>query len=187
MILLEIHVHHVGLFFFIASVMQTHRTEHPDRHSELQAPPQQTEEESGDLIRPQKPLNPLTASKSHQELHKELRMTNKRQDRHTNSCKHSHFSFIFHLNHKVLLWFWQESVARRKEWTPEGFRKEEMGAEDEGKQGSGGGKEQVTASSGAVEKTWEAGKGLHWSCSVFISGFKKKNIWLTNHSSWIKK
>uniref|UniRef100_A0A3P8SZE8 Actin-associated protein FAM107A n=1 Tax=Amphiprion percula TaxID=161767 RepID=A0A3P8SZE8_AMPPE len=33
------------------------------------------------LIRPHKPLNPITASKSHQELHKELQMTHKRLDR----------------------------------------------------------------------------------------------------------
>ncbi|XP_038553345.1 actin-associated protein FAM107A [Micropterus salmoides] len=61
-----------------ASVMQTHQIEQEDRYSELQAPPLQSEEEGSNLIRPQKPLNPLTASKSHQELHKELRMTHKR-------------------------------------------------------------------------------------------------------------
>uniref|UniRef100_A0A3B5AXK3 Actin-associated protein FAM107A n=1 Tax=Stegastes partitus TaxID=144197 RepID=A0A3B5AXK3_9TELE len=38
------------------------------------------EEEASHLIRPHKPLNPLTASKSHQELHKELQMTHKRLD-----------------------------------------------------------------------------------------------------------
>ncbi|XP_076615601.1 protein FAM107B [Chaetodon auriga] len=62
-----------------ASVMQTHQIEQHDRCSELQAPPLQSEEESGNLIRPQKPLNPLTASRSHQELHKELQMTHKRR------------------------------------------------------------------------------------------------------------
>ncbi|KAM9361294.1 actin-associated protein FAM107A [Symphorus nematophorus] len=61
-----------------ASVMQTHQREQHDRYSELQAP-LQSEEESRNLIRPQKPLNPLTASRSHQELHKELRMTHKRR------------------------------------------------------------------------------------------------------------
>ncbi|XP_070759475.1 actin-associated protein FAM107A [Enoplosus armatus] len=61
------------------SVMQTHQSVQQERHSELQAPPLQSEEEGSNLIRPQKPLNPLTASKSHQELHKELRMTHKRR------------------------------------------------------------------------------------------------------------
>uniref|UniRef100_A0A8C3AA61 Actin-associated protein FAM107A n=1 Tax=Cyclopterus lumpus TaxID=8103 RepID=A0A8C3AA61_CYCLU len=41
------------------------------------------EEGSSNLIRPQKPPNPLTASKSHQELHRELRMTHKRLKTHT--------------------------------------------------------------------------------------------------------
>ncbi|XP_042355463.1 protein FAM107B isoform X2 [Plectropomus leopardus] len=61
--------------------MQTHQTEQQDRYSELQAPSSQlqSEKESSNLIRPQKPLNPLTASRSHQELHKELRMTHKRR------------------------------------------------------------------------------------------------------------
>ncbi|KAM8755975.1 actin-associated protein FAM107A isoform 1-T1 [Acanthopagrus schlegelii] len=62
-----------------ASVMQTHQTEQQDRSSELQAALLLSEEESSNLIRPQKPLNPLTASRSHQELHKELRMTHKRR------------------------------------------------------------------------------------------------------------
>ncbi|XP_070815331.1 actin-associated protein FAM107A [Chaetodon trifascialis] len=62
-----------------ASVMQTHQIEQHDRCSELQAPPLQSEEESSNFIRPQKPLNPLTASRSHQELHKELQMTHKRR------------------------------------------------------------------------------------------------------------
>lgn len=39
------------------------------------------EEEGSNLIRPQKPLSPLKASKSHRELHKELRMTHTRSDR----------------------------------------------------------------------------------------------------------
>lgn len=38
------------------------------------------EEEGSNLIRPQKPLSPLKASKSHRELHKELRMTHTRSD-----------------------------------------------------------------------------------------------------------
>ncbi|XP_029288266.1 actin-associated protein FAM107A [Cottoperca gobio] len=63
------------------SVLQTHQIEQQDRHSAPQAPPShtQSEEESDNLIRPQKPLNPVTASKSHQELHKELRMTHKKR------------------------------------------------------------------------------------------------------------
>ncbi|KAA8593393.1 hypothetical protein FQN60_009509, partial [Etheostoma spectabile] len=61
--------------------MQTHKIEQQDRHSKPQVPPSQQHsvEESSNLIRPQKPLNPVTASKSHQELHKELRMTHKRR------------------------------------------------------------------------------------------------------------
>ncbi len=105
MILVGKHVIYIGSFFSIASVKQTQKTEQEDRHSELQAPPPQSEEESSNLIRPQKPLNPLTASRSHRELHRELRMTNKRYDRHTNSHKHSHFSFIDPIYHKVLLCF----------------------------------------------------------------------------------
>ncbi|XP_032370545.1 actin-associated protein FAM107A isoform X1 [Etheostoma spectabile] len=64
-----------------SSVMQTHKIEQQDRHSKPQVPPSQQHsvEESSNLIRPQKPLNPVTASKSHQELHKELRMTHKRR------------------------------------------------------------------------------------------------------------
>ncbi|GAA6221913.1 protein FAM107A-like isoform X1 [Lates japonicus] len=64
-----------------ASVMQTHQNQQQERRPELQAfqPQLQSEEESGNLIRPKKPLNPLTASKSHQELHKELRMTHNRR------------------------------------------------------------------------------------------------------------
>ncbi|XP_022602595.1 protein FAM107A-like [Seriola dumerili] len=65
-----------------ASVMQAHQNEQEDRCPKLQAfiPPQlQSEEESVHLIRPRKPLSPLTASKSHQELHKELRMTHNRR------------------------------------------------------------------------------------------------------------
>ncbi|KAK5872553.1 hypothetical protein PBY51_013239 [Eleginops maclovinus] len=69
------------------SVMQTHKLEQQNRYWELQASLSQlqSEEESSNLIRPQKPLNPLTASKSHQELHKELRMTHQRvhQERKT--------------------------------------------------------------------------------------------------------
>ncbi|KAM6947912.1 protein FAM107B [Lycodopsis pacificus] len=59
--------------------MQTHQSEQQYQYSELQAPSsqQQSEEESSNLITPQKPPNPLTASKSHQELHRELRMTHK--------------------------------------------------------------------------------------------------------------
>uniref|UniRef100_A0A3B4V9K0 Family with sequence similarity 107 member A n=1 Tax=Seriola dumerili TaxID=41447 RepID=A0A3B4V9K0_SERDU len=66
--------------------MQAHQNEQEDRCPKLQAfiPPQlQSEEESVHLIRPRKPLSPLTASKSHQELHKELRMTHNRLDRLT--------------------------------------------------------------------------------------------------------
>ncbi|XP_071761614.1 actin-associated protein FAM107A [Centroberyx gerrardi] len=66
-------------------IMQTHQDGQEDGEDldlcpELQALPSQlqSEEESSDLIRPQKLLNPLIASKSHQELHKELRMTHKR-------------------------------------------------------------------------------------------------------------
>ncbi|KAL3058736.1 hypothetical protein OYC64_010810 [Pagothenia borchgrevinki] len=61
------------------SVMQMHKLEQQNRYWELQASLSQlqSEEENSNLIRPQKPLNPLTASKSHQELHKELRMTHK--------------------------------------------------------------------------------------------------------------
>ncbi|XP_044032696.1 actin-associated protein FAM107A isoform X2 [Siniperca chuatsi] len=54
-------------------VRQTHQIE------QLQAPPLQSEEEGSNLIRPQKPLNPLMASENHQELHRELRMTHKRR------------------------------------------------------------------------------------------------------------
>ncbi|XP_071350920.1 actin-associated protein FAM107A isoform X2 [Trachinotus anak] len=61
--------------------MQAHQNEQEDRCSKLQVfPPKlQSEEESVNLIRPRKPLSPLTASKSHQELHKELRMTHNRR------------------------------------------------------------------------------------------------------------
>ncbi|XP_049895253.1 actin-associated protein FAM107A [Epinephelus moara] len=64
-----------------ASVVQTHQTEQQDRCPEFRVPPSHlpSEEESSDLIKPQKPLNPLSASRSHQELHKELRMTHKRR------------------------------------------------------------------------------------------------------------
>ncbi|XP_053171505.1 actin-associated protein FAM107A [Scomber japonicus] len=63
--------------------MQTHQNEQEDRFPELQALSSQPQsedcqEQSSNLIRPQKPLNPLTASKSHRQLHKELRMTHKR-------------------------------------------------------------------------------------------------------------
>ncbi|XP_056887011.1 actin-associated protein FAM107A isoform X1 [Takifugu flavidus] len=40
---------------------------------------EEEEEEGSNLIRPQKPLSPLKASKSHRELHKELRMTHTRK------------------------------------------------------------------------------------------------------------
>lgn len=43
------------------------------------------EEEGSNLIRPQKTLSPLKASKSHRELHKELRMTHTRSDRQRSS------------------------------------------------------------------------------------------------------
>ncbi|XP_039971868.1 actin-associated protein FAM107A isoform X2 [Xiphias gladius] len=61
--------------------MQAPQNEKEDRCPELQAFPSQLEreEESGILIRPKKPLNPLTASKNHQELHKELRITHNRR------------------------------------------------------------------------------------------------------------
>ncbi|XP_028260979.1 actin-associated protein FAM107A [Parambassis ranga] len=58
--------------------MQTHQSGHnvgfPDLQYQLQS-----EEDSSHVIRPPKPLNPLTASRSHQELHKELQMTHKRR------------------------------------------------------------------------------------------------------------
>ncbi|KAK5912574.1 hypothetical protein CesoFtcFv8_002433 [Champsocephalus esox] len=62
------------------SVMQIQKLEQQNRYWELQASLSQlqSEEENSNLIRPQKPLNPLTASKSHQELHNELRMTHNR-------------------------------------------------------------------------------------------------------------
>lgn len=44
---------------------------------------EEEEEEASNLIRPQKPLNPLKASKSHRELHKEL--THARSDRQRSS------------------------------------------------------------------------------------------------------
>ncbi|XP_074535282.1 actin-associated protein FAM107A [Halichoeres trimaculatus] len=58
--------------------MQRHKTEQHVLYLEFQAPLPQSEE-SCDLIKPQKPLNPLTASKSHQELHRELRLTHNRR------------------------------------------------------------------------------------------------------------
>uniref|UniRef100_A0A3B4YVX2 Actin-associated protein FAM107A n=1 Tax=Seriola lalandi dorsalis TaxID=1841481 RepID=A0A3B4YVX2_SERLL len=66
--------------------MQAYQHEQEHRCPKLQAfirPQLQTEEESVLLIRPRKPLSPLTASKSHQELHKELRRTHNRLDRLT--------------------------------------------------------------------------------------------------------
>uniref|UniRef100_UPI0037E7E6FB protein FAM107B n=1 Tax=Semicossyphus pulcher TaxID=241346 RepID=UPI0037E7E6FB len=65
-----------------ASEMQTHHTEQRDLCSDFQAPLLQSEEESSNLIRPQKPLNPVTASKSHKELHKELRLSHNRRVLH---------------------------------------------------------------------------------------------------------
>ncbi|XP_047439159.1 actin-associated protein FAM107A [Mugil cephalus] len=64
-----------------ASMMQAHQTEQEDRFPELQAHPCQLqhEGEGSNLIRPPKPLSHLIASKSHQELHKELRMAHKRR------------------------------------------------------------------------------------------------------------
>ncbi|KAM8914128.1 actin-associated protein FAM107A isoform 2-T2 [Spinachia spinachia] len=50
------------------------------QYSELQAPsPRQQSEEESSSIRPQKPLHPLKASKSHQELHRELRIAHERK------------------------------------------------------------------------------------------------------------
>ncbi|XP_035808743.2 actin-associated protein FAM107A isoform X3 [Amphiprion ocellaris] len=66
---------------FPASMMKTPQPEQEDQFPELQGigPSQlHSEEEGSHLIRPHKPLNPITASKSHQELHKELQMTHKR-------------------------------------------------------------------------------------------------------------
>ncbi|XP_054866698.1 actin-associated protein FAM107A isoform X2 [Amphiprion ocellaris] len=65
-----------------ASMMKTPQPEQEDQFPELQGigPSQlHSEEEGSHLIRPHKPLNPITASKSHQELHKELQMTHKRR------------------------------------------------------------------------------------------------------------
>lgn len=82
--------------------------------------------------------------------------------------KHSHFSFTVGINLKVFLCFCQEGVAGRKERTPEGLRKEEVGTKGEGEQGSGRGKEeQIPTSSRAVETASEARKGLHRSASIF--------------------
>ncbi|XP_022044968.1 actin-associated protein FAM107A [Acanthochromis polyacanthus] len=67
---------------FPASMMKTPQPEQEDQFPEIQGifPSQlHSEEEGSHLIRPHKPLNPLTASKSHQELHKELQMTHKRR------------------------------------------------------------------------------------------------------------
>ncbi|XP_041836650.1 actin-associated protein FAM107A [Melanotaenia boesemani] len=63
-----------------ASMIQTHQNEQI-RLPEFQAPPSQllSEEESINLIKPHKPLSPLTASRSHKELQKELQMTHKRR------------------------------------------------------------------------------------------------------------
>ncbi|XP_068449825.1 protein FAM107B [Clinocottus analis] len=58
-----------------ASVIQTHQSVQPDPPSH-----QQSDEDSSNLIRPQKPPNPLMASRSHQELHRELRMSHKRRE-----------------------------------------------------------------------------------------------------------
>ncbi|KAM7402213.1 hypothetical protein PAMP_017476 [Pampus punctatissimus] len=64
--------------------MQTHQNEQKDRCTELQVVPSQpqsedSEEESSNLIRPQNPLSLLTATKSHQDFHRELQMTHKRR------------------------------------------------------------------------------------------------------------
>ncbi|CAJ1050646.1 protein FAM107B [Xyrichtys novacula] len=64
------------------SEMQTHQTEQQDLYSEFRAPLLHSEDESCDLIKPQKPHNPVTASKSHQELHRELRLTHNRRVLH---------------------------------------------------------------------------------------------------------
>ncbi|XP_029991077.1 protein FAM107B isoform X2 [Sphaeramia orbicularis] len=63
------------------SAIQTNQNEHLDPRPELQAftSKQQIEDESRCLITPQKPLNPFTSSKSHQELHRELRMSHRRR------------------------------------------------------------------------------------------------------------
>ncbi|KAM3621273.1 uncharacterized protein V6R79_008667 [Siganus canaliculatus] len=48
--------------------------QHPERHTRLQT----EEDETSNVIKPPKHLSPLMASRSHLELHKELRMTHRR-------------------------------------------------------------------------------------------------------------
>ncbi|XP_029948684.1 protein FAM107B-like [Salarias fasciatus] len=72
-----------------AHVDQPDLVTHQSRHSEqedrlpglnaLSSELQCEEEESSDLIRPHRPVNPAAASRSHQELHKELQLTHKRR------------------------------------------------------------------------------------------------------------
>ncbi|KAM6927577.1 actin-associated protein FAM107A [Xenentodon cancila] len=57
-------------------MMQMYQSEPEPEFPKLQFP---REEERSTLIRPQKPLGPLTASRSHQELHKELWMSHRRR------------------------------------------------------------------------------------------------------------
>ncbi|XP_061583258.1 actin-associated protein FAM107A [Cololabis saira] len=58
------------------SMMRMHQNEQHSEFPKLQSP---SEEEKSTLIRPQKPVCPLTASRSHQELHKELWMSHRRR------------------------------------------------------------------------------------------------------------
>lgn len=59
--------------------VEQHRA--PSLQSEEDDEEEEEEEEGSNLIRPRKPLSPLKASKSHRELHKELRMTHTRSGR----------------------------------------------------------------------------------------------------------
>lgn len=68
--------------FESSSAPRTPQTVEQHRAPSLEEDEEEEEEEEGsNLIRPQKPLSPLKASKSHRELHKELRMTHARSGR----------------------------------------------------------------------------------------------------------
>uniref|UniRef100_A0A665UDY6 Family with sequence similarity 107 member A n=1 Tax=Echeneis naucrates TaxID=173247 RepID=A0A665UDY6_ECHNA len=61
--------------------MHAHQNQQEDQYLKLQAFPQQLqyEVEKVNLITPRKPLSPLIGLRSHQELHKELKMTHNRR------------------------------------------------------------------------------------------------------------
>lgn len=174
-----------SFFSVCPSVLQTQPAERQHQAPPLRSEEEQ-EEESANLIRPQKPINPLTASKSHKALHKELQMTHKRLDRHRANDWHTQFSFSVRINHKVGLVFLTGECQEKKRVNFRGLWRRENGNRRGRRAGI---RKRQRTDPHFIKSCWKGIRGSRrfaWARSIFITSFTKE-IWLTNAHSCLRE